>query len=258
LRDKPFEVALAHALFLFAYVFEDFKAKATKNVEVFDDIAVMLIEMLDVVRALVHGYGELSPVTLGVLTRVSLELRCNLKFVFTRADPAMYADRFKRFGEFQTVRDDLMKALDNGVLTSNERHALARLFSEWLDKKGRPRNGMNFTGDEQFKSVRRVAKEVGLADDYDKAYTTFSLYVHGSALLVRSYADSDGKIGPLGDPARCKSMALVAVTYCMETLRDTALFFGVPWDPSEFDAWQERIVAASPETGVSLAPRPKV
>ena len=254
-RDLKFEAALGEAFALFGFVMLEFETKATSHVELFEFVGIMLIELEDVLRGLFHGQHALSPVTLATLTRVAMELRCKLKFIFSRADPAAYADRYFR----HTMIELLVKDERQGgrLLSKEQREAFINTCQDWITvKNGKRKYSFNWNADPAFNSVARIASEVGLAADYDAAYSMTSSYVHGSAALIGLYGDVDGNVGSLGRPLECKQMAYLAVNYCMENLRDASKFFGVPLDIAAFSRWQERLVAACPELEPEFIARP--
>jgi hypothetical protein len=133
----------------------------------------------------------------------------------------LYADRFFRYGEFLLYRHDYFMPREQSVVDPERRERMKALCSEWLDADGKPRWGMNFTAQNDFEHLHRR-----------------------------------GWSGRPADPERCKSMALLASAFCMEAVRESALFFGVAFDRDEFDAWQKRTAGASSELGVTLGPRP--
>jgi hypothetical protein len=102
-RDQAPDQALLEPLALFSFVTEDFKAKATKKQEHIEQLATMVILTQDVLRELIAGERESSPVTLAALARIALEVHVNLRFITKGPDPAKYADRYRRCAEIEKL-----------------------------------------------------------------------------------------------------------------------------------------------------------
>lgn len=254
-RDVKFEAALGEAYFLFSFVMLDFQSKATLHADLFELLGIMLVELEDVLRGILHGQSVLSPVILATLCRVALEVRCNLRFIFSRKDPALYAGRYFKYSlaERGTFPDTTL----GSAISKEEREWIVASCPEWFGADGKKKSRLTWTAEADFNSIKKVAIEVGHHQDYETVYALTSKYVHGSATLIGPYGGPDGEIGPLGQPSQCKQMAYLAVNYCMESLRDATKFFGVPLDAAAFSQWQERLAAASPELEPAFVPRPK-
>src|SRR2546430_249121 len=115
-RDPAVEAALAEGFFLFSFVMEDFKEKATKNADLFLKIGIQLITMQDALRMLHVAVAGLSTVTVATLTRVALEHYCKLKFIITSDNPALYADRYERFAQIERLIHDSVKDPDKKMI----------------------------------------------------------------------------------------------------------------------------------------------
>lgn len=249
-RDRALEDALWHGFLLYSYVVEDCQPKATKNRKVLDKTGIMLIEGQDVLRGIVHGMAAVSPVVLATMLRVAIELRCNYRFIMSRPDPLTYADRYFRFGRVITLAHDEEGKAGGDVLTREDREAILASSPEWLVKSkdgtlatrkdGRLRINLNWTADPQFDSLKKIAAEVGLANDYRTAYGATSQAVHGSALVTNLYRDADG-IHPVGVTAPCKRLAALGAFQCMRLVGEAADFFGIPFDDGEYAAWSKSV-----------------
>lgn len=246
-RDTECEIVLAHAFLLFSYVIEDMQSKATKDRAILDTIGIMLVELQDVLRGVVHGMGAVSPVVLGSLLRVAFEVRCNFEFITSRAEPARYADRYSRFGRVSELAHDEQLPPDQRRVKPETRAEIVAECGEWIRIK--TGGGLHFDHDwnaeKEFSNLKKRALAIGLADDYLKVYGATSQYVHGTMLLWNGYRGPDGKVGPLGSTAPCRRMALLAVYHCMHTLRTAAEFFGLPFDEAEYLHWRVQWVASS-------------
>lgn len=251
-RDLPVEAVLVEGFFLASFVMEDFKAKATKNAELFDKLGIQLITMQDALRMLHVAVAGLSTVTVATLTRVVLEQRAKLKFIFTREDPALYADRFERFGQVERLIHDSTKEDGAKMISPAELERIGKLCPEWIvtkenKKKRRPVvNGFwsNWTADERYTSIRAVAEAAGMLDEYETTYAMTSKFVHGSSLLENLYRGPQGNIGPVGQPVHCKRMAFLAVKNALDAVKEAAQFFGVPWNDDHCAEWKYRLLEA--------------
>lgn len=230
-RDRKFELALGGAFSLYSFITEDFRAKATANLEIYDCIGVMMVEVQDAFRGILHGQASLSPVTLAALTRVALEVRFNLEFIVSRDDPAVWADRYKRYGQVSTLAHDVGKPSDQRRLSEEEVARIRRACGEWV--RERPEGGLkfnfNWTADSRFDSLKKIAAAVGLTPDYESTYSVTSNYVHGTYLLINAYHGPQG-IGPVGGVGKCKQMAFLGANHCLSTMKAACAFFGVPLD----------------------------
>jgi len=230
-RDLQFEAALGRALSFYAFVFEDFGQKASKNKELFPKLGIMLVELQDAFRGILLGQASLSPVVLASLARISLEVRANLEFVFTRQEPGFWADRYKRYAEADRLAHDLAKEPGKRLLDEAEIERIKELCPEWVHttRKGELKVLHYWTADESYRSVKSIAGAVGLAHDYQSIYSVTSTFVHGSYLLVTAYRDGDS-IRPVGGLKLCKQLAFLAAHHCLSALREASSFFGVALD----------------------------
>lgn len=238
-RDPECELVVAHAFLLFSFVIEDMQAKATKNKEILDKIGIMLVELQDVLRGLVHGMNVVSPVVLGALLRVSFEVRCNFQFIVTRSDPALFADRYKRYGRVSELEHDLSLPPEERIVKPGTREDILKTCAEWITTKanGDLRFGHDWTLQNEFSSLKKRADALGLASDYLKVYGATSQFVHGTALLWNGYRGPDGTVGPIGTTGQCRWMAMLAAMHCMNVVQDAASFFGFECDQREYDLW---------------------
>ena len=124
--DKPLDQALLEALALYSFVTEDFKAKVTKKQEHVDQLAAPLILTQDILRGLIAGERELSPVTLAALARIALEVHVNLRFITKGPDPAKYADRYSRYGEVEKLIHDRRRGPSEPFMVSPALEAAIR------------------------------------------------------------------------------------------------------------------------------------
>jgi hypothetical protein len=248
-RDRAFEDVLGEAFMLFSWVMEDFKQKAKQHTDLFDKVGIILIEMQDALRGLQVAHASLSPATLAALTRIIMELRWNLRLILKSKNPALYADRFVRFGEIEKLIQDEKKPDDAKLLSPAQRERITKLCPEWIKtkKNGSTRYDTNWTCDNEFDSVGKIAKATGCEDEYDVMYAVTSKYMHGSPLLLNTYAWPDGHIKPIGHPERCKSLAAMCAKWALDTLMDAATFFGVPFEKFTQALWWARLVEAIPE-----------
>ena len=53
-RDGKFETALGEAYFLFSFLMLDFQGKATLHADLFEILGIMLVELEDVLRGILH------------------------------------------------------------------------------------------------------------------------------------------------------------------------------------------------------------
>ncbi len=247
-RDRVFEKAVSDAFAFFAFVTEDFRAKAQANVDIYDRIGIMLVELLDAFRGLLQGQAALSPVTIAALTRVALEVRMNLEFILSQANAAVWADRYQRYAQVSKLAHDNRKAPGERRLTGAEVAEIRRLCPEWVKDRpdGTYKLNLNWTADAQFDSLRKIATQVGLSSDYENTYAATSEYVHGTYLLVNAYRGPEG-IGPVGSVAKCKQMTFLGVSHCLRALRATCTFFQVPLDPLAFAQVREAMREACRE-----------
>jgi hypothetical protein len=193
-RDPECEDVLAHAFLLFSFVIEDMQAKATKNKEILNQIGIMLVELQDVLRGVVHGMNVVSPVVIAALLRVAFEVRCNLQFIFSRPDPGLFADRYRRFARVSELAYDESLAPEQRLIKPQTRQDILKACAEWITVKpnGELHFGHNWTHQKEFRSVKQRAEALGLASDYRAAYAATSQYVHGTALLWNGYRGPDG------------------------------------------------------------------
>ena len=256
-RDSEFEKALHRAFLLYTYVFDDCTARATKNKDVLAKTGVMLIEVQDALRGLLQGMTTLSPVILSMLLRVVIEIRCNLRFILTRKDPLVYADRFFRYGRFSAVAHDETNPGRRRLVTPAERDKILRESSEWITTRpnGTLKFRFNWTGDPQFATLKQIAKEAGLEDRYVSAYSATSQIVHCTVLATNHYSN-DGLFGPVGDTRFCKRLASLAALDAMFTIREAADFFGLPYDKDEFQGGATGILAACRDLDLPPPPAP--
>jgi hypothetical protein len=248
-RDRAFEDVLGEAFMLFSWVMEDFKQKAKHHTELFEKIGIILMEMQDCVRGLQVAHASLSPATLAALTRIIMELRWNLRLILKSKDPALYAGRFDRFGEIEKLINDLKKPDNAKMVSAVERERIKKLCPEWIKtkKNGTTWYDTNWTCEEEFNSVAKIARATGCGDEYDVMYAVTSKYMHGSPLLLNGYRWPDGHIKPIGHPERCKGLAATAAKWAIDTLMDAATFFGVPFEKFTQALWWARLVEAIPE-----------
>lgn len=238
-KDPECELVLAHAFLLYSFVIEDMQAKSKKNREILDKTGIMLVELQDVLRGIVHGMDAVSPVVLATLLRVSFEIRCNLRFIMTRRDPALYADRYRRFARLSELAYDDSLPAEKRLLKAETRADIVKTCGEWITTKpdGDLHFGHNWTAEKQFGSLKKRAEILGFADEYRASYSATSQYVHGTALLFNAYRGPDGAIGPIGNTAPCRRMALLAARHGMRAMREAARFFGLPLNFREYKVW---------------------
>lgn len=242
-REREFSEALNDAFWFYAFVFEDFAEKATKNRALFSNIGVMLVEVHDLFRGVVEGQEALSPVILGSLSRIALEVRCNLKLILTRDDPAVLADRYMRFGRVSTLAHDLKMPEEKRRLSEQVVNDTVRDCAEWIAKRpdGTLKINLNWTAEGRFDSLKKIAAEIGFVSDYETTYSATSQFVHGTYLLVNAYRGPTG-IWPVGEVPRCKQLAFIGSSHCMHILNESASFFGVPLDQDAFMTLRGRLM----------------
>jgi len=250
-RDRPFENVLGEAFMLFSWVMEDFEAKTktTQQKEMFKKLGIILIEMQDALRGLHAGQVDLSAVTVAALARIIFELRCNLRFIFTRKDPALYADRFNRFAGIEKLVHDDRKLAGQRMLSPAERDRIQKDCPEWIKRKksGEIRYDLNWTADPQFDSFKKIAEAAGLLTEWEIMYDVTSKFVHGSPLLVNGYRSPNGHVGPIGRPDHVKQTSAIGAKWAIDALMDAARFFGVPFERFTQAQWWARLIAASKE-----------
>src|SRR3954464_9893150 len=103
LRDRVFEGLLGEAVMLFSFTLENMESKAQRHGDILTMIGVIPVAMNDVLRGLQAGQANLSPMTVAALTRIALELRAYVLFIISRKDPKLYADRYSRFRDVETL-----------------------------------------------------------------------------------------------------------------------------------------------------------
>ncbi len=248
-RDRGFEDVLGEAFMLFSWVMEDFKKKARQHAELFDKVGIVLIEMQDALRSLQVAHASLSPATLAALTRIIMELRWNLRLILKSKNPALYADRFVRFGEIEKLIHDEKKPENGKLLSATQREYIKKVCPEWVKTKkdGSIRYDTNWTCEKDLDSVAKIARATGCDEEYDRMYAVTSKYMHGSPLLLNAYGWPDGHVKPIGHPERCKSLAAMGAKWAIDTLMDAATFFGVPFEKFTQAVWWARLVEAIPE-----------
>ena len=102
------------------------RAKVTKKQEHVDQLAAPLILTQDILRGLIAGERELSPVTLAALARIALEVHVNLRFITKGPDPAKYADRYSRYGEVEKLIHDRRRGPSEPFMVSPALEAAIR------------------------------------------------------------------------------------------------------------------------------------
>lgn len=235
-RNRAVEDLLTHSLALYSFVQEDFSATAEKHNDVLGHIAVMFVHVQDVLRALAPAQAQLSPVALAALARISLEARCNLLFIVTNREPLKYADRFSRYaGIERLLREEYAPAGTPRLLSDVEEAAIRANCSDWLKANGKVAV-KHWTAEERFKSLKALAGDVGLADDYATLYAIGSKFIHGSSLLSNLYATKDG-VGVLANPGLCARLSLLATKQCLDFMRAAAAFFEVPAFEDDYLDW---------------------
>ncbi len=154
-----------------------------------------------------------SNVVLGSLLRVAFEVRCNFEFIASRAEPARYADRYRRFGRVSELAHEEQLPPDQRRVAPETRAEILATCREWVSVKsdGELRFGRDWVAEKEFSNLKKRAVAVGLIDDYLKVYGATSQYVHGTMLLWNGSQGPDGKVGPIGNTAPCRHTALLAV-----------------------------------------------
>jgi hypothetical protein len=259
-RDAAFEAALQDGFMLYSFTFEDFLGRAEQNQDAYGHLAMILVSTQDAFRGLIGGHINLSAMTVAVLTRVILELRCHLTFITTRSEPTVWAERFARFGRFQKLVHDQRLPPEERRLTAEERAQLSTDCAEWIcptNKGSRfANNWWEWEPTLRRKSLRFIASESGLSNEYQKVYSSTSLFVHGSPRIRTSYEDANGNVAAIAIPAKLKPITHLGAAYAMSTLRTACDFFGVVFDRAEEIGWRERMMAANTSASGTSGPAP--
>lgn len=248
-RDPDFEAALVEAVALYSFVQETFRAKATKNQELAGHLAPMMVETHDILRMLPSAMAELSPVTLAALARISFEVHCNLTFIAKSDEPAKWAHRYVRFSQVQKLLREAKRPDDRPAMFSEgELATIRKSCNEWIrvTKKGKEEILTYWTADEDVRTVRQIAKHLGMLGDYATLYSATSAFVHGASLVGNLYL-AHGGFGSVGSPPVCKRLAYLAVHYGVKTLLVASQFFAVSIPQDAFDLWRGRLVESCRE-----------
>jgi hypothetical protein len=190
--------------------------------------------------------AAVSPVVLATMLRVAIEIRCNFKFIMTRDDAPKYADRYSRFGGLITLVHD-SEAPSGPQLSPEQREKIIAGSGEWISRKkdGSLRFDLNWTADPAFSSLKKIAAEVGLRNDYYTAYGATSQAVHGTARVGGLYREEGGGLHPIGVRIPCKRLAFLGANHCMRLLSNAAAFFGLPFGDMDYVAWRAMMLDAS-------------
>jgi hypothetical protein len=228
-QDPACEHVLGHAFLLYSFVIEDMQAKARRNQEILDNIGIMLVELQDVLRGVVHGMNVVSPV-----------VRCNLQFILLRPNPRLFADRYRRFARVSELAHDESLPPQKRRIRPEVREDILKKCGEWISVKpnGDLHFSWNWTSEKRFKTLKQRAEALGLGSDYAGNYAAMSQFVHGTALLRNGYRGPDGNIGPIGETAQCRRFALMAAMHCMRSAVLVARFFRFPWSSREYAIWR--------------------
>ncbi|MBI3183716.1 MAG: hypothetical protein HYZ28_16380 [Myxococcales bacterium] len=233
------EDCILHTLAVYSYVQEHLAAEATRHQVVLQKTGVLIVLAQDALRGLYGAQCELSPVTAACLCRNILETRCNLLFIYRSGDPEKWADRFHRYmGVERLLHDQHRPDGVPAVVPDAERREIPRRAPEWFGADGKVAV-LHWTADKKLKSLKALAKAVGLQADYHQIYGIGSKFMHGSALLRNLYARGNA-LGSVTKPEVCTQMAALATGLAMRMLRETVDFYGAQSFDDDYVAWQKR------------------
>jgi len=248
-RDAAFEAALIEALALFSFVQETFQLESTQNQHLLGHLAPMMVETLDILRALPAAMAELSPVALASLARISFEVHCNLVFITGTGDAPKWADRYARFSQVQKLLREHKRPDDRRAIFSDaELAAIRNSCQEWIriTKKGKEEILTHWTADDRARTLRQIATRIGMLGEYGTVYSATSAFVHGASSVGNFYLSSGG-LGAIGSPAVCKRLAYLGAHYSIKTLIAASQFFGVPISDDALDTWRGGLIESSKE-----------
>ena len=229
--------AVLFSIAWFSCVQETFLERATKHQDWVGNLGAALVHIQDVLRGVLAGYREQSPVTLAAMHRIALEVRCTMAFILRSEEPRKYADRWWRYMDVQRYLYDLPKRPEEKMISPAEKSRIESTCTE-LFEDGKVRIKY-WTADPSSSKFRVIAERVGMLEDYQTMYELTSTFVHGSALLRNAYRT--GCVGIAADNAR---QALFPCKHAIEMLIEMADFFGVPYRQDDHAEWSVRTVAA--------------
>ena len=223
---------LFESLGLLCFSIEEIDKKITKNREVYPRLDVPLVVTVDLCRASLNSYRCLSIASVALTLRAALEVHANLKFIVRSDDPTMYADRYCRFLRIETLMHR-RRSKNLSTPSAQEEAQILDENPEWRDKEtGKLVKRPHWTGIDGY-TFESVARKVGLSSDYDSMYVMTSKFSHGSSLLLNMYRKS-GALTLVPCPEDCMRLSMMATNYCMDTFREYADFFGIPFPDGEY------------------------
>lgn len=232
------------SLAFYCYTTEDLNEKITLNKEVAKALIVPIVETQDILRGILALYKNLNLAPLAIMLRTSFEIYCTLKFIATRDNPALYADRFFRYQEIEQIKH--LRAVPGfpNKLSQSIPEILDR-NPEWKD----PATGnlvKRAHWSATFSSFEEIARECGEQANYDSVYRTNSKFTHASPLLKNMYHGADG-LGAIPKPSLALSMALQATHYCIATLKVFCEMYGVLFDEDEYNYILQFMMNCNPQ-----------
>ncbi|MCC6837313.1 MAG: hypothetical protein IT234_02130 [Bacteroidia bacterium] len=222
---------LENSFALFSFVTEDLDSKTTKNKELRSKLDVFIVHTHDLMRGVIATYKNLTLAPIALNLRTIFETHCNLKFIVRSKEAAQLADFYDRFQEIEF----LTGVKSSPYLPDPTKDDFDRIMArnpEWFEN-GKLKKPLHWSSAKTDLASIAASKHVDLEHDYKAIYKTNSKFVHTSP-IIRNLYRRNGFLMAIPSGENPKSLALLAQSYCIKTLQEFCMFFGIDFPELDY------------------------
>lgn len=233
------EKYIDYALGFYSYMTEDLIEKVTKNGDIVKHTFPLMVELQDILRAILFAQRHLLLATSALHLRTSFEIRCNLNYIFQHTDPKTICERLSYFFRYeQIVGSRLSPTLPY------EGEAVEKKFASehpyWANKKsGLLRDSACWNGED--KSLKDICIDLKWEPEYFQMFKLTSKFVHGSPIVRNLYLTKTG-LGCIPDTKHPTMFSLLATNNITECLMEYCKFFGIDFPETDYRSIQSEML----------------
>lgn len=238
-RIHDAEKYITCALGFYSFITEDLEKKVTKNKELVKPTFPLMVELQDILRSILFAQRHLLLASSAFHLRTAFEIRCNLKYIFSHANPAQICERLSDFFRYEQI---VGSRLSPNLPYEGEavERAFATQHPYWANRStGLLRDNEAWNG--EGKSLKAICDDLKWQDEYFQMFKITSKFVHGSPIIRNMYSKGIS-IGCIPDVRHPTMFSLLAANNITDCLMEYCDFFGIDFPELEYRTVQAEML----------------